>query len=707
MNRTKRLIALAMLAGAMFSLTQAVAHETDQFTLPEGREFADLGRYFNEWVFDAVQGGVKKTNEKIQAARSSGRKAVEDAQSPDVIAHDVYHRFPNAFDVIEGIDGLAESRSMADRYPGKVVGYKEAFTNIYEHVHFPLDPRQVFRIWHAATVKAYGTYLGGDKIGHFVDMGMYYFEPYREAIRKGGDEKAAMHAALEIGTHGLIFSERGMLGYLSAGDYSNADMAANFLGLMFYRNLTEPVMLKGKTQPPMLVRDGDLWKLAPHVRRDSDFFAVFICDHLDEALNPGLFEEGMRGDIRAAVVARCERILNRRVDDHGNRRPKAWFDAKLEQMKTYYGQEYGYNGRYEEFAAIGNTCFEYAGPESDVKKRDRSGLTALHVGAWSGSPSIVKGLLDRGADVNAAVRSSENYSPEWGNTPLHYACRAGSREIAQMLLQAGANVNASNQRGQTPLHMALGSPEIVSLLLERGARIDAKDAAGRTPLHWAAGDDQAASADLLLAKGAAVGAVDNAGQTPLHRAAAENAAKAAALLIEHGADVNVRAMYGATPLHFAAAADTPELPELLLAHGADAKAADEFGRSPLHEAAAHGRTNVIASLIDHGADPSAKDAHRVTPLHLAARNGFAAAVDLLLARGADASIRSSAGATILHEAAVSRDPELAASLMRIRSADAAARNAGGKTPADLATDRGAPAVAAALRAMPSSPAGIH
>ena len=59
---------------------------------------------------------------------------------------------------------------MAQRYPGQVVGFEKQFGNIYQHVHFPLDPRQFFRIWHASKFKAYGTYMGTDKIGHFVDM---------------------------------------------------------------------------------------------------------------------------------------------------------------------------------------------------------------------------------------------------------------------------------------------------------------------------------------------------------------------------------------------------------------------------------------------------------------------------------------------------------------------------------------------------------
>src|SRR5207248_8718479 len=111
----------------------------------------------------------------------------------------------------------------------------------------------------------------------------------------------------------------------------------------FYRNLSEPWSLEGKMQPPLCVRDGPYWKLSPHVREDSDFFAVFVCDHEDEALNPGHFESAMHGPLRAAVKARRESILEHYRDEHGCRLPKAWFDHRLEEFSTYYGTYYGHS----------------------------------------------------------------------------------------------------------------------------------------------------------------------------------------------------------------------------------------------------------------------------------------------------------------------------------------------------------------------------
>src|SRR5262245_45867897 len=224
--RLNRVLAVSVAAAAL--AVAASGHETDQFTLPPGREFADLGEYFNAWAYDAISNGVDRANERIRRCISDRRSNEELAtlESNDEVVRAVNAEFPNAYDVIEGLESLSNSAEMKQKYPGKVIGYKEQFTNIYEHVHFPLDPTQIFRLWHASTIKVYGTYLGGDKIGHFTDMGMHYYRAYSGARAKGSSEKAAVAAAVEVGTNGPIFSERGMVGYLSAGAYSNGDLAA-------------------------------------------------------------------------------------------------------------------------------------------------------------------------------------------------------------------------------------------------------------------------------------------------------------------------------------------------------------------------------------------------------------------------------------------------------------------------------------------------
>lgn len=697
---------LAALAGAAAVTLAAVGpaggHETDQYTLPYGRQFTDLGPFLNAWFYDHVAEGVRRTNEKIANAKQFNRPREEIERNfiDDEIVRAVNSAFPSAMSVIEALDlnHLGKDYPM-EAPPGYVLEYKEALTNIYQHAHFILDPRQVFRIWLAKTMVVYGTYMGTDKIGHFTDMGMHYWNAYYQARSHGATEEEATANAVDVGTHGLIFSERGMLGYLSAGSYSNGDIAADFLGFLFYRNLTAPVMLKGKQVPPMLVREGDFWRISPRVQRDNDFFADFVCDHLNELLNPSRYEEDMRPKIREAVKARQNSMLERYVDENGCRRSMDWFNAKARECFTYFGTDYGHVGKMDELITLGNTCFDPL-PEK-VSKTDRNdrGYTALHDAVIRGDRARVQALLVAGADINAAIRSGEPYSSEWGATPLHLAARDGRREIVELLLQNGAKTNIADDRGATALHYGAAYPGIASILIGKGADANAHDILGRTPLHWAANLGKADGAEALMKRGANVSAADRFGATPLHLAALRGDARCVSRMVDNGANVNAADRFGVTPLQLAARLQDAEAATVLLDHRASAVAKDAFGVTPLHEAAQQGRTAVVEALLAHGASANTADLNGVTPLHLAARSGHDQTAQAMLARGANPNARSAVGVTPLHEAAFSGRATIISALTTAGS-DRAARDTRGRTPRDVATTRGHTDVLALLTGPP-------
>ncbi len=630
----------------------AFGHETDQFTVPPDREFADIGTTLTRWGYRAVESGVNRTNNKIRDAVKAKRSEdfIKKLQSPEEVAMAVNSAFPPALFAIEEWDRKVQLGRVKERFPGRVVGYKP-FIGVRKHAEFSFDP---FRAWNCATIKAYGVYFGTDKLGHFTDMGKHYYLRYRKERANGTGELPAMAAAISLGAEGgpIFFSESGFLGEKTAGAYSNADLVSNYMGMMFYRNLTDPVSLKGQLRLPMLVRDGDYWRINDHVRPDSEFFSLFFSDHFDEALNPSRYIDRHRAKIRKAIEEHASDTIDRYLDAHGNRRSRAYFQQRHEELRTYWAVDYGHKGDDASLLTIANTCFPDSPKDlTQPGQRDGVGMTALHLAARDGDASRVRALLDQGADVNAAVRSREKRSPEWGSTPLHYAVRDGHVEIVRLLIEKGADVNAGNDRGVTPLHRAIHNDEIVKLLIDAGAKIDAGDDRGETPLHWAALDGAPKAMNALLSSEAPpVATADHRGRTPLHVAAAVANTSALTALLAHDADANAADQFGVTPLHLATHAGFEPVTTALLDAGAEPNAQDSFGVTPLHEAARRAAPAVVSRLLAANADPALADLYGATPLHLAARFADGSVARLLLDAGADATARAGSRGTPIDEA---------------------------------------------------------
>lgn len=235
-----------------------------------------------------------------------------------------------------------------------------------------------------------------------------------------------------------------------------------------------------------------------------------------------------------------------------------------------------------------------------------NGQTALSWAAREGHATIVKWLLDSGAEID----SMDNY----GQSPLIWAVENEHSEVVNMLLAAGADVERKDDgKGQTPLIFATrrGHEKIVKSLLSWGANIESRDGSyGQTPLLWAAESGHCAVVKLLLGAGADIEAKDGInGQTPLSSAARKGHLEIVQLLLNRGANTESRDdSYAETPLLWATGNGHDDVVKLLLVTGADIEAKDRYGRTSLSWAIQKGHEGMVKLFKEyHARSPSGKN----------------------------------------------------------------------------------------------------
>ena len=130
-------------------------------------------------------------------------------------------------------------------------------------------------------------------------------------------------------------------------------------------------------------------------------------------------------------------------------------------------------------AAICNSCavlqwmWDNGNQEDQEAFKETSSGLAMHL--LNKCLESYKWLLNN-ASVNANFKSAN------GDTLLHAAAISGNLEILKDLIARGAEVNAANVDGKSPLHKAAekGYEEIITFLLDMGANIELKNSSGNT-----------------------------------------------------------------------------------------------------------------------------------------------------------------------------------------------------------------------------------
>ncbi|MBL3529061.1 MAG: ankyrin repeat domain-containing protein [gamma proteobacterium endosymbiont of Lamellibrachia anaximandri] len=151
-------------------------------------------------------------------------------------------------------------------------------------------------------------------------------------------------------------------------------------------------------------------------------------------------------------------------------------------------------------------------PTVQINITDKDGNAPLHIASKNGHNTIVKILIDKGADVN---RTNKN-----GDTPLNWALIKGHDDIAEFIIGKGADINAVNKHANPPLHKALEFKRrnIAELLINKGADVNAVDRNGKTALLWASMHGFEDIVKLVLQEGADLNTSDKYGNTPVYMA---------------------------------------------------------------------------------------------------------------------------------------------------------------------------------------------
>jgi len=342
---------VALLPG--IAMHDARASETDQFTLPSP-PLDDVGRDLGARVIEIIGAETAKLNLRIDEKMQGNPRAATEAVDERDFVTGVYEQV--------GVGVPESTLERAIRYgtfPGRRVLFQTGYSeSIYAWVFAPV-PFALMPAASSPTVRLYGLDLGTDKIGHIFQQGYEYFNRYEDALGKDADEPTALAAAVKYG----VLTELGLYGVLLTGVYSNGDLAANYAGLKFYRNLFHEIRIGGETIAPILERDGAHWIINPD-RDNADVLKPYITEHLNEAYNPSKYMFNV-DRIREHVRERCA-LWVKQVPDFS----EANYRAHLERTKTWFGEPYGWDLP-DANAANLLRCF---GPPGSQPDRDPAGM---------------------------------------------------------------------------------------------------------------------------------------------------------------------------------------------------------------------------------------------------------------------------------------------------------------------------------------------
>jgi len=328
--------------GVALAPATALATETDQFTLPP-KPLDDLGRDMGTVVLTAIREGVAQLNADLADRRLRNAQAGLEARDERKIATYIFEEIGTGMP-----EAKMERILRYDKFGDRNVRFEPSYWDtIYVGAFSPYPLAHLTT--DCPTIRLYGVYMGTDKPGHIFQNGYEYYNAYEDARAGGADEAAAINKAISYG----VLTEKGLYGIALTGVYSNGDLAGNYAGFKFYRNLFHEVKIGDTTLAPIIKRDGDKYVIDP-ARDDPDIMRPYVSEHLNEAYNPS-YQAFSIEKIRGHVRERCAAWKARDPDFN-----EASYRAHIDRNSTWFGEPYGWDLP-EDHSADLRECFRSDG----------------------------------------------------------------------------------------------------------------------------------------------------------------------------------------------------------------------------------------------------------------------------------------------------------------------------------------------------------